>query len=60
VEMVFLEYARYLQSLGLTRGMMHYCGKAGGKGTELLDQYLSSGHKKTTHELSVTVGESAT
>lgn len=45
IEAVFLEYARYLQSLGLSRGMRHFCARAGEKGKKLLDQYHSSGLK---------------
>ena len=29
IEAVFLEYARYLKSLSLLRGMRYYCEKAG-------------------------------
>lgn len=45
IEAVFLEYARYLQSLGLSRGMRHFCARAGEKGKKLLEQYHSSGLK---------------
>ena len=31
IEAVFLEYARYLNSLSLLRGMRYYCEKAGEK-----------------------------
>lgn len=41
LEAVFLEYARYLHSLQLTRGVRHYCNKAGEKGEQLLGQLLS-------------------
>eukprot|EP00058_Branchiostoma_floridae_P022847 XP_002608337.1 hypothetical protein BRAFLDRAFT_126223 [Branchiostoma floridae] len=33
---IFLEYARYLHSLGNLTAMEHYCHKAGGKGQQLL------------------------
>ncbi len=40
LEAVFLEYARYLHSLQLTRGARHYCNKAGEKGGQLLEQLM--------------------
>eukprot|EP00731_Ephydatia_muelleri_P020519 Em0013g246a len=43
---LFLEYARYLESVGFMRGMRHYCGKAGEKGKQLLDQHLNSKQKR--------------
>ncbi|KAL5471410.1 hypothetical protein EMCRGX_G029526 [Ephydatia muelleri] len=46
IEAVFLEYARYLESVGFMRGMRHYCGKAGEKGKQLLDQHLNSKQKR--------------
>ena len=44
IEAVFLEYARYLNSLGLVRGTRYYCEKAGEKGEKLFQQL----HKQTT------------
>lgn len=44
IEAVFLEYARYLNSLDWTRGMRYYCDKAGEKGEKLFQQL----HKPTT------------
>ena len=41
IEAVFLEYARLLESLGLSRGMRYYCNLAGGKGTMLLEEHFS-------------------
>lgn len=38
LEAVFLEYARYLHSLQLARGLRHYANKAGEKGAQLLQQ----------------------
>ena len=38
IEAVFLEYARYLNSLSLLRGMRYYCEKAGEKGEQLFKQ----------------------
>lgn len=40
LEAVFLEYARYLHSLQLVRGVRHYCNKAGEKGRQLLEQLI--------------------
>lgn len=44
IEAVFLEYARYLNSIGLVRGMRYYCHKAGENGEKLFEQL----HKQTT------------
>ena len=44
IEAVFLEYARYLNSIGLVRGMRYYCEKAGENGEKLFKQL----HKQTT------------
>ncbi len=41
IEAVFLEYARFLDNLGLTRGMRYYCNLAGTKGSKLLEDHLS-------------------
>ena len=45
IEAVFLEYARYLDNLGLKRGMRYYCNLAGEKGQQLMEEYLSP-HRK--------------
>ncbi len=44
IEAVFLEYARYLNSLGWTRGVRYYCDKAGENGEKLFQQL----HKPTS------------
>ena len=44
LQAIFLEYARYLLSLGLHRGFRHYCNKAGDKGQQLLQQYFKQGN----------------
>lgn len=41
IEAVFLEYARLLESLGLTRGMRYYCNLAGENGMQLLEEHFS-------------------
>ena len=41
IEAVFLEYARYLDNLGLKRGMRYYCNLAGEKGQQLMEEYFS-------------------
>lgn len=43
LQAIFLEYSRYLLSLGLHAGFRHYCGKAGDKGQQLLQQYFKHG-----------------
>lgn len=45
---IFLEYARYLLSLGLERGFRHYCNEAGDKGQQLLQQYFKHGNSVLT------------
>ena len=57
IEAVFLEYARYLWSLGLSRGVRHYCGRAGENGKQLLEQYLTSGYKKHPDPLTFSLAE---
>ena len=43
LQAIFLEYARYLLTLGLHRGFRHYCNQAGDKGQQLLQQYFKHG-----------------
>ena len=57
IEAVFLEYARYLWSLGLSRGVRHYCGRAGENGKQLLEQYITSGYKKQPDPLTFSLRE---
>ncbi len=44
LQAIFLEYARYLLTLGLHRGFRHYCNRAGEKGKQLLQQYFKHGN----------------
>jgi hypothetical protein len=43
LQAIFLEYARYLLTLGLHRGFRHYCNVAGDNGQQLLQQYFKHG-----------------
>lgn len=45
---IFLEYARYLLTLGLHRGFRHYSNVAGDKGQQLLQQYFKHGNAVLT------------
>ena len=48
IEAVSLDYAQHLQSIGLSRGTRHYFGKAGERGRQLLEQYLTSSPRSKT------------
>lgn len=48
LQAIFLEYARYLLTLGLHRGFRHFCNKAGDKGQQLLQQYFKQGDSVLT------------
>ena len=48
VEAVFLEYARTLQTLGMSRAMRYYCNLAGENGRLLLEEHFSPPHDKSS------------
>lgn len=45
---VYLEYARHLLAIGNVRAFKHYCGKAGVKGEQFLENYFKQSSSKSS------------